>query len=408
MKSKFQKVKGTYDILPPESIKWNKAISIFQSISNQFGYEEIKTPIIEDINLFKQNIGYETDVSKEMFSWEDSSKNQLVLKPEMTAPVVRAYIESGFFRSKPLCKLFYTDALFRKEKPQKGRQRQFHQFGIEAFGSSEVEQDVEVILLATKVLFRLGIDNTTLQINNIGNHETREKYEAKLNGYFSDYKSQLSKISQNRLNNNSLRILDSKEKEDLKIIKNAPLIKDFLTKDQLNNYTKLLSHLDALGISYKENCHLVRGLDYYNGTTFEITNMSSRSQNALLGGGRYDYLVESMGGPSTPAVGFAAGIERLLIESSMEDENERIDFFIGFIDTYAQSAMKIANQLIDKGYSVHIDTLKKSEKNQLKNAIKMNANFYLMCSELIEIKNLNSKKEFVINDISELKKFIKS
>ena len=407
MKSKFQKIKGTYDILPPESIKWNKAISIFQSISNQFGYEEIKTPIIEDINLFKQNIGYETDVSKEMFSWEDSSSNQLVLKPEMTAPVVRAYIESGFFRSKPLCKLFYIDALFRKEKPQKGRQRQFHQFGIEALGSSEVEQDVEVILLATKVLFQLGITNTNLQINNIGNHETRKKYEAKLNEYFTDYKSHLSKISQNRLKNNSLRILDSKEKEDFEIIKNAPLIKEFLTKDEQNNYTKLLSHLDALGISYTESGHLVRGLDYYNGTTFEITNMSSKSQNALLGGGRYDYLVESMGGPSTPAIGFAAGIERLLTESTIDDKNETIDFFISF-DTHSKKAIKIANQLIDEGYSIHIDTLKKSEKNQLKNAIKMSANFFLRCNELIELKNLSSKEECKINDFTELKKFIKS
>ena len=144
MKSKFQKIKGTYDILPPEIEKWSQATSILQSISKQFGYEEIKTPIIENIDLFKQNIGYDTDVSKEMFTWKDSSKNQLVLKPEMTAPVVRAFIESGFFRSKPLCKLFYIDALFRREKPQKGRQRQFHQFGIEALGSSEIEQDVEV------------------------------------------------------------------------------------------------------------------------------------------------------------------------------------------------------------------------------------------------------------------------
>ena len=184
MKSKFQKIKGTYDILPPESKKWNTAISVLQSLSEQFGYEEIKTPIIENIDLFKQNIGYETDVSKEMFSWEDSSGNQLVLKPEMTAPVVRAYIESGFFRSKPLCKLFYIDALFRREKPQKGRQRQFHQFGIEALGSSEVEQDVEVILLATKILCHLGITNTTLQINDIGNYETRKKYQEKLNDTF--------------------------------------------------------------------------------------------------------------------------------------------------------------------------------------------------------------------------------
>lgn len=406
MKSKFQKIKGTYDILPPESKKWNTAVSILQSLSEQFGYEEIKTPIIENIDLFKQNIGYETDVSKEMFSWEDPSGSQLVLKPEMTAPVVRAYIESGFFRSKPLCKLFYIDALFRREKPQKGRQRQFHQFGIEALGSSEVEQDVEVILLATKILCHLGISNTTLQINDIGNYETRKKYQEKLNEYFSDYKSSLSKLSQNRLGNNSLRILDSKEEEDIEIIKNAPLIKEFLTKDELNNYSSLLTHLDALGIPYKENGHLVRGLDYYNGTTFEISNMSSKSQNALLGGGRYDYLVESMGGPSTPAVGFAAGIERLLIESSTEDKNETIDFFIGF-ESHAESAIKIANQLIDEGYSLYIDTLKRSEKNQLKNAIKMNASFYLRSGESIKLKNLTSKEELVVNNISDLKKFIK-
>ena len=406
MKSKFQKIKGTYDILPPESKKWNTAVSILQSLSEQFGYEEIKTPIIENIDLFKQNIGYETDVSKEMFSWEDPSGSQLVLKPEMTAPVVRAYIESGFFRSKPLCKLFYIDALFRREKPQKGRQRQFHQFGIEALGSSEVEQDVEVILLATKILCHLGISNTTLQINDIGNYETRKKYQEKLNEYFSDYKSSLSKLSQNRLGNNSLRILDSKEEEDIEIIKNAPLIKEFLTKDELNNYSSLLTHLDALGIPYKENGHLVRGLDYYNGTTFEISNMSSKSQNALLGGGRYDYLVESMGGPSTPAVGFAAGIERLLIESSTEDKNETIDFFIGF-ESHAESAIKIANQLIDEGYSLYIDTLKRSEKNQLKNAIKMNASFYLRSGKSIKLKNLTSKEELVVNNISDLKKFIK-
>ena len=185
------------------------------------------------------------------------------------------------------------------------------------------------------------------------------------------------------------------------------MINEFLTKDELNNFKTLLSHLDALEISYKESGHLVRGLDYYNGTTFEISNMSSRSQNALLGGGRYDYLVESMGGPSTPAVGFAAGIERLLIESSMHDKNEEIDFFIGF-DSHAEKAIRIANQLIDEGYSIHIDTLKKSEKNQLKNAIKMNASFYLRCNELIELKNLSSKEECVINNITDLKKFIKS
>ena len=185
------------------------------------------------------------------------------------------------------------------------------------------------------------------------------------------------------------------------------MIKEFLTKEELNNYSSLLSHLDALGISYKENGYLVRGLDYYNGTTFEISNMSSKSQNSLLGGGRYDNLVESMGGPSTPAVGFAAGIERLLIESSMDNKNETIDFLIGF-DSHAENAIKVTNQLIDEGYSVYIDTLKKSEKNQLKYAIKMNASFYLRCDESIKLKNLSSKEESVIDNISELKKFTKS
>ena len=402
MKSKFQKVKGTYDILPPEIEKWNHVISLLQSLSNSFGFEEIKTPIIENLDLFKQNVGFETDVSKEMFSWEDSSNNHLALKPEMTAPVVRAFIESGFYRSKPLCKLFYIDALFRREKPQKGRQRQFHQFGVEALGCSEIEQDVEIILLATKILCQLGIENTVLQINNIGNTDTRQLYQEKLSQYFTSYKSQLSKISLKRLEVNPLRILDSKEEMDFEIINKAPMITEYLSKEAKNNYSNLLSHLDALNISYEENGRLVRGLDYYNSTTFEISTISSRSQNALLGGGRYDYLVESMGGPSTPAVGFAAGIERLILESNLKLPNKGPDFFIGY-ETGSSKILKIANQLIDNGFSVFIDTLKKSEKNQTKHAIKLNAKYYLRLNDKIMLKDLHSKKEFEVNSANQIK-----
>jgi len=402
MKSKFQKVKGTYDILPPEIEKWNHVISLLQSLSNSFGFEEIKTPIIENLDLFKQNVGFETDVSKEMFSWEDSSNNHLALKPEMTAPVVRAFIESGFYRSKPLCKLFYIDALFRREKPQKGRQRQFHQFGVEALGCSEMEQDVEIILLATKILCQLGIENTVLQINNIGNTDTRQLYQEKLSQYFTSYKSQLSKISLNRLEVNPLRILDSKEEMDFDIINKAPMITEYLSKEEKSNYSNLLSHLDALNISYEENGRLVRGLDYYNSTTFEISTISSRSQNALLGGGRYDYLVESMGGPSTPAVGFAAGIERLILESNLKLPNKGPDFFIGY-ETGSSKILKIANQLIDNGFSVFIDTLKKSEKNQTKHAIKLNAKYYLRLNDKIMLKDLHSKKEFEVNSANQIK-----
>lgn len=405
MKSKFQKVKGTYDILPPEIEKWNHVISLLQSLSNSFGFEEIKTPIIENLDLFKQNVGFETDVSKEMFSWEDSSNNHLALKPEMTAPVVRAFIESGFYRSKPLCKLFYIDALFRREKPQKGRQRQFHQFGVEALGCSEIEQDVEIILLATKILCQLGIENTVLQINNIGNTDTRQLYQEKLSQYFTSYKSQLSKISLNRLEVNPLRILDSKEEMDFDIINKAPMITEYLSKEEKSNYSNLLSHLDALSISYKENGRLVRGLDYYNSTTFEISTISSRSQNALLGGGRYDYLVESMGGPSTPAVGFAAGIERLILESNLKLPNKGPDFFIGY-ETGSSKILKIANQLIDNGFSVFIDTLKKSEKNQTKHAIKLNAKYYLRLNDKIMLKDLHSKKEFEVNSANQIKDYL--
>jgi len=405
MKSKFQKVKGTYDILPPEIEKWNHVISLLQSLSNSFGFEEIKTPIIENLDLFKQNVGFETDVSKEMFSWEDSSNNHLALKPEMTAPVVRAFIESGFYRSKPLCKLFYIDALFRREKPQKGRQRQFHQFGVEALGCSEIEQDVEIILLATKILCQLGIENTVLQINNIGNTDTRQLYQEKLSQYFTSYKSQLSKISLNRLEVNPLRILDSKEEMDFDIINKAPMITEYLSKEEKSNYSNLLLHLDALNISYKENGRLVRGLDYYNSTTFEISTISSRSQNALLGGGRYDYLVESMGGPSTPAVGFAAGIERLILESNLKLPNKGPDFFIGY-ETGSSKILKIANQLIDNGFSVFIDTLKKSEKNQTKHAIKLNAKYYLRLNDKIMLKDLHSKKEFEVNSANQIKDYL--
>src|SRR6056300_454162 len=405
MKSKFQKVKGTYDILPPEIEKWNHVISLLQSLSNSFGFEEIKTPAIENLDLFKQNVGFETDVSKEMFSWEDSSNNHLALKPEMTAPVVRAFIESGFYRSKPLCKLFYIDALFRREKPQKGRQRQFHQFGVEALGCSEIEQDVEIILLATKILCQLGIENTVLQINNIGNTDTRQLYQEKLSQYFTSYKSQLSKISLNRLEVNPLRILDSKEEMDFDIINKAPMITEYLSKEEKSNYSNLLSHLDALNISYKENGRLVRGLDYYNSTTFEISTISSRSQNALLGGGRYDYLVESMGGPSTPAVGFAAGIERLILESNLKLPNKGPDFFIGY-ETGSSKILKIANQLIDNGFSVFIDTLKKSEKNQTKHAIKLNAKYYLRLNDKIMLKDLHSKKEFEVNSANQIKDYL--
>ena len=409
MKSKYQKIKGTFDILPPDTYLWREVENILHNISQQFSYEEIRTPALESIHLFQQNVGYETDVSKEMFSWEDLSNQHIALKPEMTAPVVRAYIEGGFFRSNPLCRLYYIDSLFRREKPQKGRQRQFHQFGIEAFGSSNIEQDIEVILLAKTSLNALKINETVLHVNNIGSPDTRKKYERILKKYFEQYLNALSGLSQKRLDTNPLRILDSKEEKDQSIIKNAPIIKELLTDEEKENFATLLSNLDALNVKYEESPHLVRGLDYYNGTTFEITTQSNQSQNALCGGGRYDFLVEQMGGPSTPAIGFAAGMERMIIESKYQSKNNGVDIYISSNNLEnSTKCFSIMDNLIQNDYKVFFDTNKKNIKNQTKDSAKKNASFILVIDDKMSIKNVKSNEELIFSDFEELLNFLKT
>ena len=408
MKSKYQKIKGTFDILPPETEVWQHIESTIHSICQQFSFQEIRTPAMESVDLFKRNIGDETDVSKEMFVWEDQSGKEISLKPEMTAPVVRAYIESGFFRKHPLCKLYYIDSFFRREKPQKGRQRQFNQFGVEAFGTENSEQDAEIILIAKQILKKLDINNTNLMINNIGDSNTRSKYESKLKTYFNDHKNSLSELSKIRLEKNPMRILDSKEKEDQTIIENAPLIRDLLSKEEKEHFNAVLKHLKGLGIDYNENPHLVRGLDYYNGTTFEITTQSEGSQNALCGGGRYDSLVQKMGGPETPAVGFAAGIERIILEAKQELGENHIDIYISCNDEkYISKGFNIICDLIENGYKIFFDTNKKNIKNQIKDAVKSNAKFMIAINETITVKNLLSKKEKNVSE-GEILAFLKN
>jgi len=409
VKSKYQKIKGTFDILPPDTLLWKEVENILHNISQQFSYEEIRTTSVESIHLFQQNVGYETDVSKEMFTWKDQSKQQIALKPEMTAPVVRAYIENGFFRSNPLCRLYYIDSFFRREKPQKGRQRQFNQFGIEAFGSASIEQDVEVILMASTCLKALSISETILHINNIGSPDTRTRYEQLLTKYFLQNTKALSNLSQKRLHSNPIRILDSKEKEDQLIIKNAPIIKELLTSTEKTDFNILLSNLDALNIKYEESPHLVRGLDYYNGTTFEITTKSDKSQNALCGGGRYDFLVEQMGGPSTPAIGFAAGMERMIIESNHEMKKNNVDVYISCNELKnSTKCFSIMQHLVENDYKVFFDTNKKGVKNQMKDAIKRNASFVLVIDKNMTIKNIKSNEKIAVSDFQQLLNFLRT
>jgi len=364
VKSKYQIVTGMDDVTPDKSALWQEVESILRQVSAQFGYQEIRTPSLEKAEMFKQNIGVETDVvSKQMFyiaiDEDIKDKEQLVLKPEMTAPVVRAYMEGGLWRSKPLSKLYYIDSFFRRERQQKGRRRQFHQFGVEVLGGGYgTDQDAEVILFAWTCMEKLKIKNKKLVINNIGTIKERQEWQKELEKYFQKHKEKLSDESKERLQRNPMRILDSKEKEDQTIIKNAPKI-DTVEDYASNKFKKLKENLEALGIPYQHNPYLVRGLDYYNGNVFEITTESNKSQNALCGGGRFDHLVENMGGKKTSAVGFAAGIERMIDESDLENENNQIDAYIVCNGTeYYDKTLQLIQKLIEKKYSIFFDTRK--------------------------------------------------
>lgn len=311
---KLQTVRGTRDIFGEEA-------QLFREIDNQFAqtamvydFQEIETPIFEFTQVFKRSLGDETDiVNKEMYTFEDRSGDSLTLRPEGTAAVARAVLSNSLLRELPL-KLFYSGPMFRHERPQKGRYRQFRQFGIELIGVAEPLADIEVLACAWDFLKACGLtDKVQLEINTIGDSESRDQYRKALVSYFENFKDQLSSDSQTRLANNPLRILDSKDEKDQKIIANAPEFSQSLNADSKAFFDKVLTGLKLLNIPYNINSRLVRGLDYYNHTVFEFTTTHLGSQNAVLSGGRYNNLIEVMGGPSTPGVGWAAGTDRLAL-----------------------------------------------------------------------------------------------
>lgn len=307
-------IKGTNDILPEEILLWDHLTKIVKNEMILFNYKEIRTPIFELTSLFSRGIGESTDiVSKEMYSFTDRSENNLTLKPEMTASVVRAFIEHSLGKLSGLNKLFYISPMFRQERPQAGRLRQFHQFGIEAIGSHNPALDAEVIQIAFLILSKLGLNEITVKINSLGLPEERLKFTNALHEFISDKKNDLSEDSKRRLETNVLRILDSKDHSDQNIIKDAPSILNFLGNESLEHFETVKKLLSSSNIPFKIEPRLVRGLDYYTHTTFEIISSKVGSQSALCGGGRYNLLVEQLGGISTPAVGFAAGIERILL-----------------------------------------------------------------------------------------------
>tara|TARA_B100001173_G_scaffold305475_1_gene310942 strand:- start:2094 stop:3344 length:1251 start_codon:yes stop_codon:yes gene_type:complete len=394
-------IKGTHDILPANSIKWQKLEKIIYQTCKLFSFKEIRTPVFEKTDLFSRSVGELTDiVSKEMYSWEDRDGTNLTLRPELTASVVRSYIQHNLQSHSPIQRLFYIGPIFRRERPQKGRQRQFHQFGVEAFGSDNPEQDAEVISLAWHLLSKLNIiDNITLKINSLGSPECREKYRLALKDYIRPHLNTFSETSNVRFKKNPLRILDSKNANEINILKSAPPISNFYTSEDKNHFKSVLSFLDKMKIFYKVKPQLVRGLDYYTKTVFEFTSKDLGAQDAILGGGRYDNLVKTLGGKPTAGIGFAAGMERFLIaleSKGFNFENEAPDIYFVCIEKEAIGlTLALTKKLREKDFSVIIDPMRRSMKAQLREANKFGAKIALIIGDS-EIKS----NSIIIKDLT--------
>lgn len=349
----LQPVRGTHDLLPEEQRKHNYVLKMAEQWSERFGFSPMSTPIFEFSNVFKRTLGEASDiVNKEMYTFTDRGGEEITLRPEGTAPIARAFISEGLQQHLPL-KFLYHGPMFRYERPQKGRQRQFHQVGVEYLGVATPEADVECLLMAHELLKSLGVlDKCTLEINSIGDQASRNNYREALVKYLTPFKDKLSADSQTRLTVNPLRILDSKSKDDQEIIKNAPNLKDSWNEESKNFFKTVTDQLTAHGIQFTVNPQLVRGLDYYNHCVFEFKTQALGAQDAVLSGGRYDNLIETMGGPATPGVGWAAGVERLVLLTSTYPEPTKAITVIAVTDDLDMEAQKLAQNLRIQGYRV--------------------------------------------------------
>ena len=398
-KETIQSIKGTKDILPDQSHGWQAVKVIIRSTMNNYGYKEIRTPAFERTELFSRGVGEETDiVSKEMYSWTDQGGEKLTLKPDLTAPVVRAFIQHNLREQSPINKLYYIDTLFRRERPQKGRYRQFHQFGIEAFGSENPEIDAEVIAVALAVFNTLGLEGLTLKLNSIGSPECRTLYRQAIRSYLKPYLNDLSEISQWRFDKNPLRILDTKIPHEIEILNDIPNVSDSWTPEDKAHFEELKSLLDAMDIQYSLAPRLVRGLDYYTRTTFEITSSALGAQDALCGGGRYDGLVKTLGGNATPGIGFAAGMERILLAMGNFDSNINNTqlYIVGLGDTVRPVVVKLAEDLRQNNIRTNFDPLRRSLKAQMREANKTDARYAILIGDQelesgeVELKDLST------------------
>jgi len=397
--------RGTKDVLPNDVYKWHYVENMFKEICSLFGYREIRTPLFEHTELFKRGVGETTDiVQKEMYTFEDNGGRLITLKPEGTAPVVRSFVENKLYAESQPTKLYYITPCFRYERPQAGRLRAFHQFGVEIFGTEKPSADAEIISIAMMFFRKLGLDNLELRINSIGCPDCRKNYNNALKKFLEERLDKLCKTCNDRFDRNPMRILDCKNDECKEELKEVPLILDYICDDCREHFEGLKLYLQEMNISYEIDPSIVRGLDYYNRTAFEIVSKEIGSQGTVCGGGRYDGLIETIGGPSTPGVGFGLGIERLIL--TLENNNIKIPeprgievFIVAIGDRAYKKAVELSYKLRESSISVDIDHLNRSIKAQFKYADKINALYTIVIGEdeldnnSVSLKNMKTGKQ---------------
>ena len=408
---KLQKPKGTQDILPADSAKWQYVENVARETFKKYNYGEIRTPMFEHYEVISRSVGDTTDiVTKEMYDFHDKGDRHITLRPEGTAPVVRSYVENKLFApevQKPV-KVYYIGSMFRYERPQAGRLREFHQLGVECFGSKNPATDVETIAMTYQLFNTLGIKDVTLHLNSLGNTESRLAYRQALIDYLTPMRESLSKDSQRRLDENPLRVLDSKEKEDKLAVENAPSILDYLDEESQAHFDEVRTMLESLNIPYVIDTNMVRGLDYYNHTIFEFITTIDKSELTICAGGRYDSLVEYFGGPETAGFGFGLGLERLLLVLDKQGISlpveEGLDVYIAVLGSEANGkALELAQAIRHQGFKAERDYLGRKIKAQFKSADAFKAKTVITLGESelesgqVSVKNNTTREEVTVS-----------
>ena len=408
---KLQKPKGTQDILPGDSAKWQYVENVARETFKKYNYGEIRTPMFEHYEVISRSVGDTTDiVTKEMYDFHDKGDRHITLRPEGTAPVVRSYVENKLFApevQKPV-KVYYIGSMFRYDRPQAGRLREFHQLGVECFGSKNPATDVETIAMAYQLFNTLGIKDVTLHLNSLGNTDSRLAYRQALIDYLTPMRESLSKDSQRRLEENPLRVLDSKEKEDKVAVENAPSILDYLDEESQTHFDEVRAMLDSLNIPYVIDTNMVRGLDYYNHTIFEFITTIDKSELTICAGGRYDSLVEYFGGPETAGFGFGLGLERLLLVLDKQGiklpVEESLDVYIAVLGSGANGkALELVQSIRYQGFKAERDYLGRKIKAQFKSADTFKAKTVITLGEsevesgVVKVKNNATREEVTVS-----------